>query len=132
MSDPSKALLDTNVVIALFAGEPRILNRIAECTETYLPVIVLGELHYGALRSVRKEENLSRLAELASRNIVLPCEVETATKYGSIKTGLSAKGRPIPENDVWIAAIAMQHGLTVLTCDAHFSEIEGLSVDFLS
>ena len=131
MSDPHRALLDTNVIIALFAGEPNILKRTAECTETYIAVTVLGELYYGAFRSVRQEENLARLHLLATRNVILPCVVETATRYGSIRTNLAAKGRPIPENDIWIAAVAMQHDLTLLTRDVHFCEVEELAVELL-
>src|SRR5437762_6538519 len=129
MSDPHRALLDTNVIIALFAGEPAILKRIADCTETYISVTALGELYYGAFRSTRQEENLARLHLLAKRNVLLPCVVETATRYGSIRTRLAAKGRPIPENDVWSAAVAVQHDLTLLTRDAHFRALEGLAAE---
>jgi tRNA(fMet)-specific endonuclease VapC len=131
MSDPRRVLLDTNVVIALFAGVPTIVKRIEECSEAYIPVTVLGELYHGALQSVRQQENLARLRELATRHAVLPCVVETARRYGRVRTMLAAKGRPIPENDIWIAALAMQHELTLLTRDRHFREIEDLTLDLL-
>lgn len=131
MSDPKRVLLDTNIVIALFAGEPMVLDRIAECSETHVPVPVLGELYHGALQSVRKEENLGRLRDLGRLNPVLPCVVSTAHRYGVIRTALARKGRPIPENDVWIAALAMQHDLTLLTKDRHFMQVEELSFELL-
>jgi tRNA(fMet)-specific endonuclease VapC len=131
MNDPNRVLLDSNVVIGLFGGEPLIVERIDACAEVFLPVIVLGELYYGAMRSTRRSNNVARLEEFARRVAVLPCMPETARTYGRIKAALSGKGRPIPENDVWIAAFALQHDLTVLTKDNHFTEIEGLSLNLL-
>ena len=131
MSDPNRALLDTNVVIALFGGEPLVVDRIQACIQVYLPVTVLGELYYGALRSTRRSDNVARLEEFARRVAVLPCMPEAARVYGRIKAALRAKGRPIPENDIWIAALALQHDLTVLSKDSHFTEIEGLSLNLL-
>jgi tRNA(fMet)-specific endonuclease VapC len=69
---------------------------------------------------------VARFSILASSVIVLGCELETARRYGEIKNALRLKGRPIPENDMWIAAIALQHGLQLATRDAHFREIENL------
>ena len=59
---------------------------------------------------------------------ILVCDTETARQYGRIKVELRRKGRPIPENDMWIAAVALQHGLTLATRDAHFDAIDGLTV----
>ena len=92
----------------------------------FLSSIVLGELFFGAFRSVRVEENLARVAEFASSNTVLVCDTATARYYGRIKKRLSEEGRPIPENDIWIAATARQHGLTLVSRDTHFNEVEGL------
>jgi len=58
---------------------------------------------------------------------VLACDQATAREYGQIKARLRAKGRPLPENDIWIAAIARLHGLTLVTRDQHFREVEGLA-----
>jgi len=60
---------------------------------------------------------------------VLACDTETAREYGQIKNSLRAKGKPIPENDIWIAAIAIQYDLTLVTRDGHFTEIEGLATE---
>lgn len=121
-------LLDTNIVIALFAGEPAVQEHLGQAEEVFLPSIVLGELYFGAHKSSRVEENLARVDEFAASSSVLACGADTAKEYGIIKHALRMKGRPIPENDIWIAAIARQYGLILVTRDAHFGEIEGLSV----
>jgi len=126
-----RALVDTNVVIALFAGEPKVVDSLQGRAEVFLCAPVLGELRYGAHASARVESNLARLDEFAKAIVVLPCDTQTAAAYGEVKFDLRKKGRPIPENDVWIAAVARQHGLTLLTRDVHFREIEGLAVDLL-
>jgi len=59
---------------------------------------------------------------------LLPCDSTTSRFYGEIKTWLRRKGRPLPENDIWIAASAMQHSLPLVTRDAHFEEIEHLEL----
>lgn len=126
-----KALMDTNVVIALFAGEPAILDAIQRQSEVFLCVPVLGELRYGAEASARVVENRVRLDRFAAALVLLPCNAGTAVAYAEVKFALRTKGRRIPENDVWIAAIARQHGLCLLTRDAHFQEIENLDIELV-
>lgn len=119
------------MVIGLFAGEPSIVSRIESCSRVFLPVTVLGELYYGALRSTRRPDNIGRIEQFARRVAVLPCIGETAHHYGRVKDNLSVKGKPIPENDIWIAALAVQHNLTLLTRDRHFTAIDGLEMELL-
>ncbi len=69
---------------------------------------------------------MDRVREFAEKTTVLACEIATAEHYGQIKNELKTKGFPLPENDVWIAAIAKQHSLTVVTRDQHFKEIDAL------
>jgi tRNA(fMet)-specific endonuclease VapC len=126
-----KALVDTNVVIALFAGDPAIVDSLKHRAAVFLCAPVLGELRYGARASARVESNLARLDQFAQALIVLPCDAETTSSYAAVKFDLREKGRPIPENDVWIASIARQHELTLLTRDAHFREIESLEVELV-
>jgi len=121
-------LLDTNIVIALFAQEASVLQQLQQAVGIFLPCIVLGELYYGARKSGRAVANVQRVDEFASQNVVLPCDMETAQQYGIIKEALRAKGRPLPENDIWIAALALQHNLVLVSRDAHFNEIAGLTV----
>lgn len=119
-------LLDTNIVIALFADEEIIKDNLAQASEVFIPSIVIGELYYGARRSRRIEANLARVDELVAGNSILMCDAETARQYGAVKNRLKLKGRPLPENDVWISALALQHNLTLVTRDAHFQEVENL------
>ncbi len=122
-------LLDTPIVIALFAQEPAVQQRLTQAPEVFVPSIVLGELYYGARKSVRVAANLARIDEFAAGSAVLVCTTETARQYGQIKQNLQAKGRPLPENDIWISAVDMQHGLTVVSRDEHFNEVDGLFVE---
>ena len=121
-------LLDTNIIIALFASEATIINNLAQANEVFIPSIALGELCYGARKSGRLQENLERIEELVVNSTVIGCDADTARQYGNIKNRLRIKGRPLPENDVWIAALALQYGLTLVTRDAHFQEVEDLQV----
>jgi tRNA(fMet)-specific endonuclease VapC len=124
-----KYLLDTNIAIALFAQERAIHQQLAGAVETFIPSIVIGELYYGAYKSVRVASNIERIDEFTASNTILEVDTATAKEYGQIKSGLRAKGRPIPENDIWIAAIAKQYGLTLVTRDKHFEEVEGLAIE---
>lgn len=123
-----KYLLDTNIVIALFADESDVVGKIRKMEKIFIPSIVIGELYYGVEKSSRAKENCERIKEFSSDNAVLNCDKETAGFYGKIKNGLRKKGRPIPENDIWIAAIAFQYNLTLITRDEHFKEIEDLKM----
>ena len=122
-------LLDTNIIIAIFAEEPAVLQRVAAAEEVFVPVTVLGELYYGARKSARAAANIDRIDEFASAAATLGCDAATAQQYGRIKNDLRAKGRPIPENDIWIAAIAAQHSLTVVSRDDHFADVSGLPIE---
>lgn len=119
-------LLDTNIIIALFANEGSVRSRLEQADEVFISSIAIGELCYGARKSARTTENLERIDEFVAENTVLHCDIETAQYYGDIKNVLRLKGRPLPENDVWIAAIALQHNLILVTRDAHFQEVENL------
>lgn len=119
-------LLDTNIIIALLGGDARVESALHECDSVYVPAIALGELFYGALRSTRAGENTRRLAEFAAASAVLACDEHTARHYGSVKAKLRDAGRPIPENDIWIASVALQHGLAVASRDGHFRSVDGL------
>ena len=128
----AKALLDTSAVIGLFAGEPAVVSAVERQQQLFLPIIALGELYYGAFRSVRRANNIARLDEFAETITTLACDAATARVYGEAKATLAGKGRPIPENDLWIAALALQHRLVVLTRDPHFKEVDGLGLEFVT
>ena len=128
MKMDGRFLLDTNIVIALFAQDNNVIEQIRRANEVYIPAIVLGELYYGAYNSSRKDENLDRIDQLGLEVSVLACNKGTAKNYGQIKAQLKRKGKPIPENDIWIAAIAFQYDLTLVARDSHFDNISELKV----
>lgn len=119
-------LLDTNIVIALFAEEQLVLDKVSQANRVFIPTIVIGELYYGAYNSSKTEENETQIDAFATASNTLDCEIFTAKFYGQIKKQLKDKGRPIPENDIWIAALALQYDLTLVSRDAHFGFIAGL------
>jgi tRNA(fMet)-specific endonuclease VapC len=121
-----KYLLDTNIVIALFAEDPSVQKHIAKAGEIFIPVTVIGELFFGAFKSERPKANSARIENFAASNTVLPCDIGTSREYGHIKDILLKNGCPIPENDIWIAALAMEHGLTLISRDEHFKNINVL------
>ncbi len=106
-----KFLLDTNIIIALFGGDVSVKKRLINAEEVFISSTVLGELYFGAHKSSNVKKNLSRIDEFASSSAVLSCDADTARHYGLIKDRLLKKGQPIPENDIWIAAVAQQHVL---------------------
>jgi predicted nucleic acid-binding protein len=119
-------ILDTNAVSALFSGDPSIAEALDESDRHHLPVIVIGEYRYGLARS-RDRGRLARLLDLLiHQSVLLPVELETTNHYAVLREELRRRGRPIPENDVWVAALARQHDLPVLTRDEHFDEVPGL------
>lgn len=124
-----KFLLDTSIVIDLFANDPPIIAALRTAGEVFLSSTVLGELHYGALKSQKPEAMMQQVRTFAEHVTILSCDSVTAHYYAHIKIGLQRKGRPIPENDIWIAAIALQYQLVVATRDKHFGEVDGLVLD---
>ena len=122
-------LLDTNIVIALFAEDPTVETQLSRAVSVCVPAIVLGELYYGSYKSARFQENLVRLNQFAAQSAVLSCDADTARHYGRIKDELRRKGKPAPENDIWIAALSIQYDMTLVTRDAHFGEMSELTVE---
>jgi tRNA(fMet)-specific endonuclease VapC len=125
-----KYLLDTNIIIALFANEQNILGHLQMASEVFIPSIVIGELYFGAYKAIHTVKNIQRINEFVTNNVILGCDTETAYHYGQIKANLRSKGKPLPENDIWIASIAKQHQLILVTRDTHFNEIENLQTNF--
>jgi len=129
MAVGGRYLLDTNIVIALFADEAAIRKALVAAEEVFVPSVVVGELYYGAWKSERQQENVARIDEFAADSVVLGCDTETARQYGQIKSALRTQGTPVPENDIWIAAIAIQHDLMLVTRDEHFGQVRGLRTE---
>ena len=101
----------------------------AEKMKNLILTVTVGELYYGARRSGRVKANMERVDEFAAESMVLSCDVETAKRYGEIKAQLRKRGRPIPENDIWVAALALQHDLTLVSRDEHFGQVQSLRAE---
>lgn len=120
-------LIDTNLVIAFLAGEEAAVSGVQAASEIFVPVVVVGELNFGARKSAHIDENLQRVRDFVATVSVLAIDSDSAAVYGRVKSMLRAKGRPIPDNDLWIAATAIQHQLTLATRDTHFDHVDDLS-----
>lgn len=118
-----KFSIDANVVIDYFRGKNNLLSQLMEKENVSISVIVIGELLFGAENSLQIKKHLAQIKELLSKVNVIEIDYETALVYGKIRADLRKKGTPIPENDIWIAASAMQHDFTLITNDKHFSTI---------
>lgn len=121
-------LLDTNAIVALLNNEPAIESILTPPNTAFIPIIAVGELLFGAEKSARVEANVKRTMSYIDQRTVLSCDIETATWYGKVAQRLRSKGRPIPQNDMWIAAIALRYDLTLMTKDEHFNEVEDLKI----
>lgn len=120
-----RALLDTSAYASLMRGDAEILELLSQATQLFVPSIVLGELHSGFRRGSRMVENERQLRAFLGKPSVTVLDVtaETANRYAEVDVYLWNKGRPIPRNDVWIAALALENGCVLITRDAHFREL---------
>jgi tRNA(fMet)-specific endonuclease VapC len=119
-------ILDTNAVSALFAGDSVLGAVLAEDERHHLPVIVIGEYRYGLLGSRHRGHLQGLLETLIRESSILLVDEVTAEAYSQVRGELRRIGRPIPENDLWIAALARQHQQPVVSRDEHFDDVPGL------
>lgn len=126
----SAIALDTNVYSGFKRGVPAAVSALQAAREIHIPLIVLAELLAGFAAGTRDEANRQELARfMASPRVsVLNPDQGTARHYADISAALRANGAPIPTNDLWIAAIARQHRLSLLTFDSHFAAVPGLAL----
>ena len=127
MATPGKSvLLDTSIVVSHFRNGDAMGARLATFEELYLPLPALAELFAGAFRSARPEKNLQQIELfLEAVEVLLPDE-KTSEIYGRVSAQLAQAGTPIPQNDIWIAAMAIQFDLPLASGDAHFAHVTGL------
>ena len=123
-----KFLVDTNVIIKLLNSDVRAIEMFDSADEIHIPVIVAGELLYGAQNSTRKQENMTIFNDFLSQYIIVNIDAPTAETYGEIKAQLKKDGVTIPENDLWIAATAKTKQYMLMTFDSHFDKVNGLQV----
>jgi predicted nucleic acid-binding protein len=120
--------IDTNIYTSFKVNDPSVVETLRDCDLIGVDITVIAELFYGFSLGAKEKKNRQELeAFLNSPRVeVLLHDLETADYYALIVKRLKAKGRPIPTNDIWIAANAMKHGLALYSFDKHFEEIEGL------
>jgi len=124
-----KILLDSNAYSAFMRGDPSVRGLIQAAEEVMFSAVVVGELLYGFRQGVHFERNLAELRSFLERPYVtfVPVGPVTADRYSRVMTALKAKGRPIPINDVWIAAHAMETGADLVSADNHFGYVDGIA-----
>ncbi|PIY08649.1 MAG: VapC toxin family PIN domain ribonuclease [Flexibacter sp. CG_4_10_14_3_um_filter_32_15] len=122
-----RIVLDTNVVSAILKGNAEIVDKLENYTPC-LPVIVCGELLFGANNSSRVAQNIEIITNFINATEILAVTYEVAEKYALVRNQLKKIGRPIPENDIWIAATCLTYQLPVATFDKHFGYVEGINL----
>ena len=123
-------ILDTNAYTAYMRDDPSAAAHVEASTRILLPAVTVGELMYGFRHGTRYGQNLEQLEQFLAKPFVdfVPVTMETCSRFGSVAAALRQAGTPIPVNDVWIAAHALQTGALLLTHDSHFDYVTGLAV----
>ena len=122
----TRLILDTNALSAAAEEHSGVIRILAGVDELALPAVVIGEYRYGIAQSRHSARYRRWLDGLISDCIVLDVTEKTAHHYATINVELRQAGKPIPTNDLWIAALCRQHGLPLLSCDRHFDVVPGI------
>ena len=123
-----RVALDTNRLTDLFQGDAELADRLGECDEVWLPLMVLAEIKagfYGGSQQHRNEMLLQSFLAKPTVGVLLPAR-ETSEHYARLFVQLKRSGTPVPDNDLWIAALALEHNLMLITRDNHFKCIPQL------
>ncbi len=120
--------MDTTIAVAFFRQDQAVRRRLMP-VDIVTSTIVIGELYYGAYRAGHQARELANIAALIAQSRIVVCDLVTSEHYGRVREALHRQGMPIPENDIWIAASALQQGLPLATRDAHFDRVPGLTVE---
>jgi tRNA(fMet)-specific endonuclease VapC len=123
-----RAALDTNRLTDLLQGDAELAERLGHCEEVWIPLIVLAEIKAGFLGGNQQHKNEILLSEILSKEtvgVLLPGR-ETADHYARLFVQLKRTGAPVPDNDLWIAALTLERDLTLITRDEHFTRIPQL------
>ena len=123
-----RVALDTNRLTDLFQGDTELADRLGECDEVWIPLIVLAEIKagfHGGSQQHRNEVLLQSFLAKPTVGILLPAR-ETAEHYARLFVQLKRAGTPIPDNDLWIAALVLEHDLLLITRDRHFESVPQL------
>jgi tRNA(fMet)-specific endonuclease VapC len=118
------------VALEALAQVDNVLDLLETAESIYVPVIVLGEIRAGFLAGRLADKNEARLQWFLSQDGILALAVDATVshRYAEVHRALRARGTPIPTNNLWIAAIAIEHGLVLYTRDAHFTSVPGLAL----
>ena len=123
-----RVALDTNRLIDLFQGDTELAERLATCEEVWIPLVALAEIKagfYGGNQRHKNELLLRKLLAKKTVDVLLPT-LETSEQYARLFVLLKRAGTPIPHNDLWIAALVLEHDLLLITRDQHFRHIPQL------
>ena len=124
-----RLLLDTNAYSALKRGHPAAADLVRRSEEVLFSTVVAGELLYGFRCGNRFERNRQELDEFIASPFVkvVPVTMATADRFGRVAAALRKRGTPIPVNDIWVAAQALETGAELLSFDRHYEAIDGLA-----
>lgn len=130
--EKSRIMVDTSAYAAFLRGHPEIKLSLQQADEIFLNPVILGEMIAGFLMGKNEKKNRAIMQDFlsSSRVGIIEIDEETSERYAVIVSYLRRKGTPIPTNDLWIAASAMQHGLKVLTTDQHYLEVSQIVVEY--
>ena len=125
----SHYLLDTSILILALNNDPVIRERLVTTDRAFISAVTLGELYHGAESSLYINKNKIQIDEIAQGATIFTVDQSTALTDGRLKSIQMLKGRMLPDNDLWIAATSLQHGLTLVARDNHFTWIDKLSLE---
>ena len=122
----TQVVLDTNTVIDFIKENETVIEELKQFDIFYLTATVCGELLFGAKNSGKVEENEKKYRDFISKCYILDIDLNVSDEYASARLELKKKGKPIPENDIWIAATCISNDIMLVSRDAHFENIETL------
>jgi predicted nucleic acid-binding protein len=130
--EKNRILIDTSVYSVFLRGDSEMKRSVQQADEIFLNPVVLGELLAGFMVGKNEKKNRAILQDFlsSSRVKIIEMDEETSERYAAIVKYLRARGAPLPTNDLWIAASAMQHGLKILTMDKHYIEIPQIIAEY--
>lgn len=126
---PGDTALDSTTAIRYLNNDPSVVQKVLTLPTIVLPLIVVGELLFGAENSSHPLENLNHYLQFISVCDVAPMDRHTAMFYSQTRSTLKRRGRPIPDNDIWIAAQCLEYKWKLVTDDEHFKYVDGLVVE---
>jgi len=124
-------IFDTNIIIDIFLGDSILKAKIQSIKNPIISSVTVGELYYGAYNSNKPLKHIKQIDDFLSICQVVAVEKGTAKIYGEIKTQLRKNGTPIPENDIWLSATAIEKGMILISRDKHLKLVENLELLFI-